>query len=375
MSEGPSDGFRTAPGLAAALSPAPGPTDAFRPARGLDGALSPAPGLTDAFRPAPGLTGALRQTVVAAFLPARIPAHLPPAMRQEIAMRDGEHLGVLVTPARARARGRLVLLHGLGGCAESRYMRRTLALAWARDFAVARVQFRGAEPGASLRPSFHNAGRSEDLETILEGLVWPNGAADAPLAAIGFSLGGAVLLKHLGAAGAATRLAVAAAVSAPLDLAACLGALEEPRNRLYHRYYVHRLRRAVRSTMDAHPGSWPALDRSMNAVRRIDTRYIAPNAGYDSAESYYRGASSLPHLRAITAPTLLVSSRDDPFIPVSMFESLPTNGAPIETLLTGRGGHLGYLSWGRMGFRFWAGEVVLEWMDARLAPGTSGAGG
>jgi len=252
-------------------------------------------------------------------------------------------------------------------------MRRTMTLAWERGWAVARVQFRGAEGEAVRTPAFHNAGRSEDLEAVLEGLVWPEGSESGPLAAIGFSLGGAVLLKHLGEAGASTRIEAAGAVSAPLDLAACLAALEEPRNRVYHRYYVRRLRRVVRATLAAHPGSWPALDRSIDAVRRIDTRYVAPDAGYDSAESYYRGASSGPLLSAVATPTLLVSSRDDPFIPASLLEALPRNGTPVETLLTERGGHVGYLSGGMLSLRFWAGEAILDWMESRL--GGAGSAG
>jgi hypothetical protein len=285
-------------------------------------------------------------------------------------MEDGERLGVLVTPARGPARGRLVLLHGLGGSADSGYMLRTLALAWSRGYEVARVQFRGAERGITVRPSFHNAGRSDDLAAVLDRLEWSEGARNTPLAAVGFSLGGAVLLKYLGDAGGGARLAAAAAVSAPLDLAACLAALEEPRNRLYHRYYVRRLRRQARVTLRLHPGAWPPLDATMNAVRRIDTRYVAPDAGYASAEDYYRGASSLPLLGDIAVPTLLLSSRDDPFIPVSMYESLQKNGAPIEKLLTGRGGHVGYIARGGRGVpRFWAAQTILDWLEK--APGSS----
>jgi predicted alpha/beta-fold hydrolase len=90
--------------------------------------------IADAFEPAPWLRGPTRQTVLSSVWPTRYPPDLPPAECQEIALPGPERIGVLVTRAEGRPRGRLVLLHGLGGSAESRYMLRATVAAHRRGW-------------------------------------------------------------------------------------------------------------------------------------------------------------------------------------------------------------------------------------------------
>jgi predicted alpha/beta-fold hydrolase len=334
------------------------------------------------FRPAFGLGGPFRQTVAATLLPARYPVTLPPAERRTIRLRPQDALSVLVTPsATSEPRGRLVLLHGLGGSATSRYMLRTTEAAWHRGWEVARVNFRGAEPDAPPSRTFHNAQRSEDLEAALRSLGWgsrpardPERAAagagqGCPVVAVGFSLGGAILLRHLALAGAQSPLDAAVAVSPPVDLGRCLEALERPRNRVYHHYYVQRLRRQALRKVAAFPELFAGRPPRLDSIRIIDELFVAPDAGYSSAEAYYAGASVLPLLGGIEVPTLILTSRDDPFIPAALFEGLAAEGRSLATVITEAGGHVGYLSGGPLGgFRFWAASALLDWLESDAAP-------
>jgi hypothetical protein len=106
----------------------------------------------------------------------------------------------------------------------------------------------------------------------------------------------------------------------------------------------------------------------------IDALYVAPEAGYASAEDYYAGASVLPILGKVAVPSLIVTSRDDPFIPLEMFEGLADRAEPaagkIDLLVTRSGGHCGYLSGSLLtGLSFWAGEAILEWLEERSGNG------
>ena len=265
---------------------------------------------------------------------------------------------------RGRPRGRLLLLHGLGGSIRSRYMLRMALEAHRRGWEVARLGFRGAEQDGLGRSGFHNAQRTEDVRAALDAIPWSEPARKTRLAAVGFSLGGAILLRYLGERGAGAGIDAAAAVAPPIDLSACLAELERPRNRVYHAYYVHRLRRQIRTRARAHPGRLPPLTRSMRSVRRLDEVYVAPDAGYPSAEAYYEGASARPSMRDIATPCLIIASEDDPFVPIELFADLPASPVRPEILSTRRGGHVGYLTRREGRLRLWAGERILDWLES-----------
>ena len=46
----------------------------------------------------------------------------------------------------------------------------------------------------------------------------------------------------------------------------------------------------------------------------FDGLYTAPVFGYSGAEDYWEKASSKPYLKFIETPTLLITSKDDPFL-------------------------------------------------------------
>ena len=79
-----------------------------------------------------------------------------------------------------------------------------------------RLNLRGAGPSRALCGQHYYAGRSQDFRALLS--VLPDELTRDGLMAVGYSLGGAMLLKYLGEEGAASPLAAAATVSAPIDL-------------------------------------------------------------------------------------------------------------------------------------------------------------
>src|SRR5439155_15928585 len=129
--------------------------------------------------------------------------------RERFELPDGDFVDVDWTP---RSAGPIVLLlHGLQGSSRSRYAR---GLARALDRAgwrCAVLHFRGCsgEPNRLAR-SYHS-GETGDVAEIAARLKQREPAT--PLAAIGVSLGGNVLLKWLGETGAPAPLAAAVAVS------------------------------------------------------------------------------------------------------------------------------------------------------------------
>ena len=142
-------------------------------------------------------------------------------------------------PARPPGMPLLWLLHGLEGGSDSHYARALMRaaqarLAW-RGQPFSRLRRRGEHPAARLpRGRLRRSGLAAGAA----------GQRRPAVCAVGVSLGGNMLLKHLGEAGASAPLCAAAAVSAPLDLAAAGRMLERGLARqLYTRIVLRTLRR------------------------------------------------------------------------------------------------------------------------------------
>lgn len=314
------------------------------------------------FRPVPWLKGRHLETIVPSLWPAPRGAGVPEPRIVRVA--PDTSVRVEISKPAVRARGTLLLVHGMGGSADSAYMLRTAHLATARGFVAARMNLRNCGGTEALSRTLYNAGQSDDVGRVLSELL--DEGFPRPFGVAGFSLGGNLVLLHAGKAASACAADTVAAVNPPVDLDACLRALERPENRIYQLHFVVKLCRQIRSIRRhrAVPGPRASALR-IGSIRRFDGLFTAPDAGYPSAEAYYAAASSGPHLSSIGVPTLIVSSGNDPFVPMGMFE--PHRSTPSRHLrfeIPERGGHLGY--WQKGTPRFWAGDAIVRALEGLL---------
>src|SRR5262249_10837683 len=147
----------------------------------------------------------------------------------------------------------------------------------------------------------------------------------SPLAMVGFSLGGNIVLKLAAEAAALPlpNLARVAAVNPPIDLEGCAGLLALPRNRLYERHFVQVLLDLVRQQERHFPDQPPVRFPRRMTLRLFDDLYTAPRGGFRDALDYYHRGASRPLIPRIQVPTLILTARDDPFIAAEPFETLP----------------------------------------------------
>lgn len=233
----------------------------------------------------------------------------------------------------------VVALHGLGGSAESSYMRRFAVAAIAEGIACLRLNHRGAERAAQ---DFYHAGLTVDLEAVLAAGEL---ARFERITIVGFSLGGHVALRYAAERPGRTdpRLAGIAAVCTPLDLDRGATALDAPGAWIYRQYILP----GLRSHLDAVERLRPVpCDRARRArvrgIREWDGLVVAPRWGFASAEEYYERASVAPLLDRIRLPTWIVESQNDPMVPVWTLEPALTRVSPTtEVTWTPRGGHVG----------------------------------
>lgn len=257
----------------------------------------------------------------------------------------------------------LLVLHGLTGCAEAPQVVGLAIKAARRGFNVVRADLRNAS-GDTPSIGVGHAGRSEDVSSLLTHLEAR--APGATVAIAGYSLGGNVTLKAVGEMGpeAPTNLAAVAVVSVPIDLDLSCRAIDGPGNWFYRHYFLKRLGQTVDRRRRRHPGVYPDLDLgSLRTIRGFDDAIVAPVCGFADAADYYRQSSSLAVIASIRVPTLLVQSRDDPFIPFDPFEDNRLRSNPSVSLrATARGGHVGFYAASAGGDpdRYWAESRVIE---------------
>ena len=241
-----------------------------------------------------------------------------------------------------------VLFHGLEGSSDSHYARWAMSAAAARGWRAVIPHFRSCSGPLNEAPRFYHSGDAAEIDWILNRLHTES-LPGTPIYVAGVSLGGNALLRWLGENPelAPKRVRAAAAISAPVDLAAGGHALARGFNRVYTRHFLQTLKAKSQLKLQQFPG---LFDReamlSADTLHRFDNIVTAPLHGYKDADDYWRRASAKPILPNITVPTLVLNARNDPFLPAS---ALPTR-AEVSALVTleqpATGGHVGFLGTG-----------------------------
>ena len=256
----------------------------------------------------------------------------------------------------------LILVHGLEGSSDAGYARSLAQSALEAGFAVHRLNMRscGGTEAVSGTTLYHS-GQTADLLSVARSLR-KEGAG--PIYFVGFSLGGNVVLKLGGELGesASDIAAGIIAVSAPIDLAACVRQLLRPSNFIYANRFVKRLKARIRLKESLTPGLFDLsnLDKVKTVYDFYDL-FTARSFGFGTADNYYATQSSNQFLDRIRVPCLVVHAKDDPLIPISVFEHLAfETNCYLKFLPVDHGGHLGFIA--RRQPRFWLDSVLVNWL-------------
>jgi len=291
--------------------------------------------------------------------------------RERVATRDGDFVDLdwLDAPARARA-PLLLVLHGLEGSCRSHYVRGVLALARAAGWRAVMLNFRSCSGEPNRLPRFYHSGDTGDLDEIVSRLVQRE--PDVPLAALGVSLGGNVLLKWLGEQGAAAPANVRAAVgiSVPFALEPCARALDRGFQKwVYTASFMRSFKDKVRAKARVH-GAFVDLDavRRARTFAAYDRVVTAPLHGFADELDYWRRASCAPFLSRIRPPTLLLSAADDPFVPPEALPDPATLPRHVSLHVSARGGHVGFVDGPPWRTSSWAERRAMEFLRGIVDP-------
>jgi predicted alpha/beta-fold hydrolase len=273
---------------------------------------------------------------------------------------------------------RVVVLHGLEGSAHAVYVQGLARGLASAGMSVSVLNFRSCalDPATRKlvpprRPRLYHSGDTRDLDLLVETLA--RRAPRAPLLAVGFSLGGNVLLKWLGEKGARSLVEAAATISVPYDLAAASRHMERGFSRVYVAHFLKRLKRKAADLIKRFPRETEHINgdriRFSQTFYAFDDSATAPFNGFHSASDYYRKSGSLRFLADIEVPTLCLNAEDDPFLPAeALRRAREAASEDVKMTFVPWGGHASFAT-GRWPWRarYWAEERVVSWLAARPA--------
>ena len=242
----------------------------------------------------------------------------------------------------------VVVVHGIGGSSESRYVVRSAVALHRAGYHVVRLDLRGAGASIPDAPSLYHAGLSADLALVVRHFA-SDARADG-VVLLGFSGGGTMALKLAGELGdhVLEGLRAVVSISAPLDYTR-VGVWMDALARLPYRFHVLRgLANGAREFARQHPDRahyQPRDVKRMSTFRHYDATVIVPMHGFKDVDEYYAAAGAGPWLGRIQTPTLLVHAEDDPMVPgFTVRPWLADASSAVRIDLTPHGGHLGWVA-------------------------------
>jgi predicted alpha/beta-fold hydrolase len=256
--------------------------------------------------------------------------------------------------------GRMVLiLHGLEGTLDSHYAGGLLRTLNNHGFRTCFMHFRGCSGEINRLPRSYHSGETGDLQTVVEHIL-----QRGPLhAAVGFSLGGNVLLKWLGEQRESAAISTAIAVSVPFRLADAAQRLEGGLSRVYQHHLLTRLKRKYRTKFKQMPSPLQTRLDTITTFYQFDDAITAPLHGFTGADDYYSRSSSFPYLKQIRTPTLIIHALDDPFMWPHTIPGQSELSPAVTLELARHGGHVGFITGlipGRA--RYWLDMRIIQWL-------------
>jgi predicted alpha/beta-fold hydrolase len=336
------------------------------------------PGWLTTFEPRRGLSNGHLQTIVGNFLPR--PPFLHSAQAEEVEVDAADGSRVLChshwQPESQRAsRLTLVLVHGLEGSSDSRYIQGVTARAWAAGYNVVRMNMRNCGDTDALTPTLYHSGLSGDVGAVVSHFAGKYGLERVAL--VGYSMGGNLVLKLAGEWGNRSPLAAVAAVCPAVDLAPGSDALHEPANRIYEIRFLRGLMRRFHRKAALFPGRYQTDGIGpVRSLRDFDDKIVARYCDFRDADDYYYRAAGARVVDQIAVPTLILYAQDDPFVRILPETRAKLNANPhINFVVTRHGGHCAFLSRDRGDEIHWAEATVIRYLESVTGGSTGDANG
>ncbi|TVO75841.1 hydrolase [Sedimenticola selenatireducens] len=313
-----------------------------------------------AFKPAWWLSNPHAQTVWP-FLFRRRPE--PNTRTESVELPDGDFLDIAWLDNNAGPF--ILIMHGLEGSLQSHYAANLLMQLDAVGYSAVFMHFRGCGGRPNRKDRSYHSGDTKDFSFMLDYIERKSGrSVDA---AIGYSLGGNVLLKWLGETGTKSKLTIAIAISVPFLLGDTATRLEKGVSKLYQAHLLSSLKRSYKQRFKDRPSPLTIDIEKLKTFREYDDQVTAPLNGFRGVDHYYSESSSRQYLKNIQSPTLILHAKDDPFMWPTTIPTQEELSEYVTLELTKGGGHVGFVSGTIPGLaHYWLEKRIIEELQLHM---------
>jgi predicted alpha/beta-fold hydrolase len=266
----------------------------------------------------------------------------------------------------------IILLHGLTGSSQSIYIKGFQHILLKNNYRSVTLNFRGCSGESNNSFRCYHSGETQDIDFLYQTLR--EREPNTPFGAIGFSLGGNVLLKWLGEKQYDVNLFAAIAVSVPLVLSICASKLDNGFSKFYRMNLLRELKTYI-STKYQHLQNKELYDDALKIKQlgdlskiysfwEYDERVVAKLHGFKNAQDYYARSSSRQFLKTITVNTLIIQALDDPFMTKDVIPPADELSPFVKLDITSSGGHVGFVT-GKNPFKpiYWLELRILDFLQ------------
>ncbi len=313
------------------------------------------------FKPAWWLRGPNQQTMWSVFF--RKPASLD-LIPERLELDDGDFLDLVWTGS---GTGKTVLiLHGLEGNKDSPYANGMLKALSDSGYHCCLMHFRGCSGEPNRLPRSYHSGETGDLQQVINHINVHH--QKEVFAAIGYSLGGNVLLKWLGEKRDHAALNTAVAVSVPFSLDDAARRMGKGFSRVYEKHLVSKLQEKYRQKFVKIASPLNVDIDQLNSFYLFDDQVTAPLHGFHGVDDYYARSSCGQFLKQITKPTLILHASDDPFMWPDTAPLESDLSPTVRLEVSEKGGHVGFVS-GTWPWKpeYWLEKRILLWLASHYS--------
>ena len=288
---------------------------------------------------------------------------------QEVTLPDGDFVDLAWNriPQPDQTKPIVVIFHGLEGSIGSPYAKGLLQAVDRRGWNGVLMHFRNCSDRQNRAARTYHSGETTDARFLLQWLQ--QNYPQAPLSAVGYSLGGNMLLKLLGEMQEQVPLRAAVAVSVPMLLQHCADQMRCGFSRFYQYILLRKMKQKLLSKYQQHDYQ-QLIGLAREDIQRIrdfwqfDNAFTAPINGFTDAKEYYAKSSCRQFLASIRIPTLIIHSIDDPFMTPEVIPQQHELAASVSVELSEHGGHVGFVSGHLWKPEFWLEKRIMTYFAA-----------
>ena len=261
----------------------------------------------------------------------------------------------------------VVLFHGLEGSYKSSYIQGVMNSLKKAGISSVLMHFRGCSGKVNRLPRAYHSGDTADAKSWIEHLVkqYPS----SKLHAVGYSLGGNMLLKLLGEWGEKSPLVSAVSVCAPMQLDISANTVNKGFAKIYQRYLLRQLKTSLHRKYINHPMQ-NLINLEKNRIKNIktlwafDDAYTAKIHGFGTAKEYYKRSSAKQYLKNIKTSTLIIHANDDPFMTKEILPNKSEISDSIKLEIYPYGGHVGFIGGTVLKPIYWLENRIVEYIKS-----------